>query len=54
MRKLLELSSRPATRLMTRTRKGSTWVISTTSTRLATTSSRIGRVRRQNGGQALV
>ena len=51
MRKLLELSSRPATRLSTRTRRGSTWVTSTTSAAAASSNSSTGNSRRHRAGQ---
>ena len=50
MRKLLELSWRPATRLSTRTRRGSTWVTNTTKNAPPTASSSKGKTRRQKGG----
>ena len=52
--KLLELSSRPATRLSTRTRSGSTWLTSSTSTTVPPTSSTTGNRRRHSGGQLRV
>ena len=52
--KLLELSSRPATRLITRTRSGSTWLTSSTSATLPPSSSSSGSSRRHRGGQLRV
>ena len=51
MRKLLELSPRPATRLATRVRIGSTWVAATAISATATTSRARGSSLRQSGGQ---
>ena len=54
MRKLLELSWRPASRLIARMRSGSTWVIATTSKAAPKTASSSGNSRRASGGQLRV
>ena len=52
MRKLLELSPRPASRLATRVRMGSICVTATAIAAVATTTSARGTRRRQIGGQS--
>ncbi len=54
MRKLFELSWRPASRLITRMRSGSTWVIANTSSAPPKTASSSGNSRRARGGQLRV